>query len=375
MITKRISLILILSVLVSIIFISCKHQKDEWQGTIEEVDGVTVIKNPIEPIYGQDVCFIEEELSIGEAEGREEYMFSQLEDVGVDDEENIYILDFKEAHINVFDRNGEYLRTIGRLGQGPGEIQRPLNFDISPQNEIIINDRGARSLHFFSLDGNYIRSLSQATLPIFSRPVVDSDNNIVARYTILDNIMTFVLSKFDIEMNELFKIYSYEYQSNPEVLNLYMANLFWEVIDGNKTIWGHGSQYEFHVVDMDGQVIKRISKNYNPIEITEEEKKEWEMRFYGEKGVPPNLTVNWNRYHNAFQFMNVDDEGRVFVQTHERANVGYFYDVFNSNGKYIAKIPFGARPYVIRKGKLYTIEEDEDGFQYVKRYKVTWNIN
>lgn len=36
----------ILSIL--ILSISCSQQKTEWQGTIEEVNGVTVVKNPKE---------------------------------------------------------------------------------------------------------------------------------------------------------------------------------------------------------------------------------------------------------------------------------------------------------------------------------------
>jgi hypothetical protein len=31
------------------------------------------------------------------------------------------------------------------------------------------------------------------------------------------------------------------------------------------------------------------------------------------------------------------------------------------------------RPRVWKKKKLYTIEEDEEGFQVVKRYKVKWS--
>ena len=36
----------ILLLIPSILLISCRQQKSEWQGTIEEVDGVTVVKNP-----------------------------------------------------------------------------------------------------------------------------------------------------------------------------------------------------------------------------------------------------------------------------------------------------------------------------------------
>jgi hypothetical protein len=36
-------------------FFCCSSQKTEWKGTIEEMDGVTVIKNPKEPMYGGKV--------------------------------------------------------------------------------------------------------------------------------------------------------------------------------------------------------------------------------------------------------------------------------------------------------------------------------
>ena len=48
--TKVISIVLSFSVF--FMFVSCQKQKAEWKGTIEEVDGVTIIKNPKEPMYG-----------------------------------------------------------------------------------------------------------------------------------------------------------------------------------------------------------------------------------------------------------------------------------------------------------------------------------
>jgi len=125
-----VSIVLVLSIL--IMTVSCSQQKTEWQGTIEKHNGVTVVKNPKEPIYSEDIFSLEEELTIGEKQGNEENMFSEIIDVGVDDEENIYILDFKEAHIKAFNKDGEYLTTIGKRGQGPGEIQRPVNLVITP---------------------------------------------------------------------------------------------------------------------------------------------------------------------------------------------------------------------------------------------------
>ena len=97
---KLIPIILFLSVL--IILVSCGKQKAEWKGTIEEVDGVTIVKNPKEPMYGEDVFSLEEELSIESEEGEEGFMFLNILNLVVDEEENIYVCDTKAAHIIVF---------------------------------------------------------------------------------------------------------------------------------------------------------------------------------------------------------------------------------------------------------------------------------
>ncbi len=68
--TKYISSFVFL--LAFIMVMSFGGQEAEWKGTIEEVDGVTVVKNPKEPIYSEDVFSLEEELSIGGAEGKDE---------------------------------------------------------------------------------------------------------------------------------------------------------------------------------------------------------------------------------------------------------------------------------------------------------------
>jgi hypothetical protein len=62
------------SILLSIILLgfilvhssSCDRQRTAWNGTIEEVNGVTVVKNPGEPMHSDDVLILEEELVTGE---------------------------------------------------------------------------------------------------------------------------------------------------------------------------------------------------------------------------------------------------------------------------------------------------------------------
>jgi len=67
--TKLISIVLFISALMMLV--SCHKQKAEWKGTVEDENGITVVKKPIEPMCKEDVFSLEEELSTGEAEGKD----------------------------------------------------------------------------------------------------------------------------------------------------------------------------------------------------------------------------------------------------------------------------------------------------------------
>ena len=76
------SRILFLSVILlsfSIVQIHGLSQDVKWKGTIEDEDGIKVIRNPKEPLYGEITFELEEDLSIGNEED-ESYMFYQARD-------------------------------------------------------------------------------------------------------------------------------------------------------------------------------------------------------------------------------------------------------------------------------------------------------
>ena len=108
-------LFIILTVLIFASISSSIEQKQaEWKGSIKETDGIMVINNPNEPIYGEGAIKIEELMSIGIAEGDSNYMFSEARDMAVDDEGNIYVLDMRESHIKKYSGDGKFIKLIGK---------------------------------------------------------------------------------------------------------------------------------------------------------------------------------------------------------------------------------------------------------------------
>jgi len=352
-----------------LIFASPEQQKAEWKGAIGEIEGVTVVKNPKEPMYGEDVFIIEEELSIGEEGKGDEYIFSNISDIDVDKMGKIYILDIGEAHIRVFDKNGQYTITIGNKGQGPGEMSSPTSLQITPNDEIIVNDWIARKIHFFQIDGHFLHAVSQRDMGFFTHPKINKKGYITASYMIMDNKVTYVLKQFNPELKDFITLFSKVVLKYPN-FNPFFPQCYWDIIDEDNLVWGFADKYELNIIDAVGKTVRKITKEYDPVKITDEEK---EKRTEGLQG---GVNLVWDEHHNPFIYLCVDDEGRIYTQSYEKEpKSGYYYhDVFDREGRYMAKIPLKSRPYVIKKGKLYTIEEDEEGYQFVKRYGIIWKF-
>jgi len=177
----------------------------------------------------------------------------------------------------------------------------------------------------------------------------------------------FELIKFDSKLNIIGIIASCPLLK-PPMINPFLPVFYWRIDRSDNIIYGYPEKYEFKIFNPEGKVVKKILKEFDPVTITEEEK-EQRKKIY-----PPGVKLVFSRYYPAYRIFTVDDQGRIFVQTYEKDQSGeeYYYDIFDNEGRYISKIALWMEPRIWNKNKLYTIEENENGIQVVKRYKVNW---
>ena len=235
--------------LIFILFNACVQQQADWLGTIEEADGVTVVKNPIEPIYGENIFVLDEELSIGEAEGREEYMFLEVQSITTDDEGRIYVLDSEENNVKIYDKKGKFVNKFGRKGQGPGEFSRPIKVIVTNQDEILVQNMYSNPFNFFSLEGKYKRSVSPDEFMLGGSDL-DSKGNIIATAVVRDFETRVELKKFDPDMN-----YLLSYGSSPtpntarDGYNPFFPKCSWTLINGDQIVFGLMKEYNLEIFD------------------------------------------------------------------------------------------------------------------------------
>ena len=357
------------------LFILCSVLLNAWgkdKVRIKTENGVLVIVNPVKPGKMPGVpsqMRIKKELVIGESSGRDEYMFGEAREVAVDDSGRIFVLDYKKTLIRVFDRNGVYLKTIGRKGQGPGELQTPLHIFTTWQKEIMIEDHAPRQFVFYSWNGEFLRNVSYARVFIFTTGIDSAGNIIGIVQTGEPDGNVQVLNRYSPEFEYLHTV-GYTIKGNRRTYNFFKPWLRWAVYKGNHIIFSFSEKYELLIYDAAGKLVRKIVKKYKPVKISGEELS------YMRKVVrlPSTVRLIVPKHHTAFQRFTVDDKDRIFVQTWEKTKEGkgFIFDVFNSDGICIARVPLNAVPRIWKKDKLYTIEEDTEGYQSIVRYKVIW---
>lgn len=376
---KKVLCLAILVLFFVISSVSYGHQKAKWKGKIEDKDGIQIIKNPKEPIYSEDVFQLEEDLKIASPE-EEDLMFQYLTFLIVDEAGNIYVSDSKAGHILVYDQNGTFVRKIGKRGQGPGEMVYPFELQILKKKELLVNDINQAKAHFFTLEGEFLRQMTTSKMPAFRRPKADSAGNIVVSYAVTGKPVEMLLKKVDAELNPICDITSCIAVTQPPVIEYFevrrSTTYVWNVMSTDEIIWGDLKNYEIHVCNPEGVCLKKIVKDHKGVSINGEEKEKLTKNIFGDNPVPSNVTLKFPDSYPPFIRFTCDAEGRIFVQRYDNAldEERINYDIFDAEGKYIAKTTLNYRPQIWKNGMMYCVERDEDGFNVIKRYKVNWEI-
>jgi len=134
--------------------------------------------------------------------------------------------------------------------------------------------------------------------------------------------------------------------------------------------------YEILKYDLEGNLIQKIRKEYEPIvvsdQVIQEKKKLFEA--FGEKIWFPKF---WLPMGNFF----LDDDGRIFVKTFDKGENPdeYIFDIFNPEGVFIGhkamNILTQGDAYVCAKSRgkyLYCFQEKPDGFREFNVYLMNW---
>lgn len=344
---------------------------------IREEQGVMVVRNPRTPVQvpGRPTGFsLIEELTIGRG-ADENSQFSELRSVQADSVGWIYALDGKDRVIKVFDPNGRFLRTIGKMGQGPGELSAPTRIILTPKDEVAVLDLGNSRLSFFKQDGALVRELSTAKW-LFMRFRVSCQEEIIADHAAVseEGGIFYQLTRFSPDLSSAVKIATEPRVIKPNAVNPFAPAFQHGVTWDGGVVWAVNSRYELTIVDPDGTTRLKILKVPEPNRITPADRQALIEEDY--RNLPAGITLDIPTNYPPLWTLIVADSDHIFVRTYLKdMKGGLVHDVFDPEGRFVSQFSLGKEEFAMmaRDGKLYTlVREDEDGIPLIKRYGMVW---
>lgn len=339
---------------------------------------VEVIENGKKPkaIKGMPSTIqFELEVTIGASDDLEQ-AFSQLVGFIVADDGRVFALDMQEKKVKIFDASGDFIKAFGKEGQGPGELSMPTGISMNPAGELMVEDAMNRRLSYFTLDGEFLRQVSIADKTGLVSLNIGPDGNMLGREIVLDESqMFFDIKKFDPELKPLFTIDRMPFP-NPlqgkinimEIISLYTFD------NQGHVVYGRTDKYEIKFYDADGRHFRTVKKEYDPVKITQTDREEMIARIPDPGGINLKERLEFPENFPAYSFFSLDSRDRLFVRTYEKGDNDeeYALEVFDPEGRFFSKTYTAATPMTWEGDQVYSIEENDDGYQVIRRYKTVW---
>jgi hypothetical protein len=382
--------VLALSLLV--VFACCKQKasdKGAYPVRVEIRDGLRTVHNPGFPRDGKSAPALVEEVSIGETGTAEGYIFNKPQWLRVDRTGRIYVMDWGDVCIKVFEPDGRLLRTIGRKGQGPGEFDIPAWFDLAPDRKIAIMDGRNSRVTVFDEEGRHLGGFrvegfhsgmscdSSGRVYFQSQTAGKQLETVSADFQAVPYMTT--VWRSDLEGKDLERIGDFEgevrgMRRTPDGGMISVSPPFsnlWTVDGSDRFVVGFNARVDFTVYGPDLKPAFRFIREFVPLRSPFYRGKPWQ-----------------NEFHPAVERFAVltDEEGSFWLERaipptlKEPEAPGdepewisapdHIYDVFDREGIYIRELTVPFRISAIKGGKFYAMVRDEGGYVSVKRFRI-----
>jgi hypothetical protein len=369
------------------------------QPRVEKIieDGVEVVLNHIEPyrVPNEPTELVLEKDYMIDAESPDLFK-AGLTDIfrfGVGTDGSIYIAQRPRKDVPVvfkFDKTGRLQNSFGRVGQGPGEIERCSYFGVIGRDEVYALDAQGRRIVTFNSSGELLKEAHIPSSLIGAIPL-ENGNFIAPRGEAFPNEGQEEIG-FDLLDRQFVRtkaMHSFRFpleRMGAAKINAYLTNPTGSFDSDRIYVGLPGRDYEVLVFDLKGDLLRKIRKDYAPVVVTAAFRNEALARL--PQGSPVAGRLEFPDHKPSFQYMFADEKDRLFVATSEidAASGQNICDVFDASGVFICRVAVGyfdllkmywegvTLDVVARNGRLYVLHEKENGFKELVVYKAIWRF-
>ena len=309
----------------------------------------------------------------------------------MDEKGNVYLLDSQLSQVLVINSDGEQIDTLGREGEGPGEMTRPSGIFLNNQQQIGVSQGFPGKVILLNMDGTpggtiAVNQDSESGGFAFVGTAIKRHNHLVVLHgkgtfdMETGNITTrTVLTEVDEQGQQLaqFAEHTQVRDMNKQVFDE-MANF------SELTTWNLGKQHVFTVPERDKYLINMKSMDGNlkqvisrPFEPRKRDKEDKEDLTSGMGMVINGRNMEMEKHvlddDRAILSMDVATDGRLFVQNCYQAakywpeGTAKKFDVINSDGVFLEELTLEFPGFDTEQDALAFL--DGEHFLYLKGFE------
>lgn len=352
----------------------------------ENLESLSIYSADIAPDYHIQ---LERDQTFGDTD---EAFIGWLKTMAVDTNGNVYIADGNDLDIKVYQKNGNYLGSIGQEGDGPGEFRNITSIK-TVSGQLVVLDENRQLIQWFSASNyNLLHSvqidtdLEDIQVPRVSDIFVGNDQSMMLKFSKMMN------------RNERFHFYSLSDYSGAiiahNVLELKGADIFSDATGGfaiamvlpfaRNPLVAISKTYGMYVARNHEFLIKEYQRNgeykrafYYPFKNSDLIRSDV-LNMYGNENVRRAVqNADFPNTWPALDNLLIDDENRLWVSTIVENFDVYEWWVLKKTGELITKFEWPREEpiEVVKNGYMYTREtEEESGLQQIVRYKIEMGV-
>jgi len=381
-----------------------------WSGTMTDSAGVQIVTSLADGVWTDaDVPVVTEELRFGATEGDPNLQFGQISGLDVGGDGTVYVLDQQARTVRAFDGEGNWLRTMGGPGSGPGELgQMSFGLIVAPGDTVLVPDMGQQRMTRYTGGGAVIGSfpmpigegvsvrwertpsgqlIQQARIMAFpGQEAVEAKDLLLLRDasgTVTDTVLQMPAGQ-TLSMTE-----------SSMSIRMFEQEPVWTIGQDGTVYYAMNTDYSINAFSSDGTLLRIIRRAVERKPVTEADRLAFTTMFrklFGDMGVPPQAldqvlgSVSFADHYPAFATLFGGPEGTLWVQQIRTAEeVGAAaadfnpqdmgspnWDIFDAAGRYLGqlRLPDRFTPLRFVDTAIYGVARDELDVQHVARLRV-----